>query len=111
MPAKYASWAGAYRNEGTTTAISRLTRGGPQAEIEAEIGAIREAPDLVKRVFIVTSSLSRADVAQAFAAVTTGPPPRAPFVQLPWLLPPPFGACVEIDRRGGVQGKRVSGSV
>src|SRR3546814_13281572 len=50
MPAKYASWAGAYRNEGTTTAISRLTRGGTQAEIEAEIGPRREHPDRVKQI-------------------------------------------------------------
>src|SRR3546814_2561692 len=71
-----------------------MTRGGTQAEIEAEIGAIREAPDLVKRVFIVTSSLSRADVAQAFAAAANGTPPRAHFVQLYWLLTTYFGACV-----------------
>src|SRR3546814_7673259 len=79
-----------------------MTRGGTQAEIEAEIGAIREAPDLVKRVFIVTSSLSRADVAQAFAAAANGTPPRAHFVQLYWLLTTYFGASVEMGAVGYV---------
>lgn len=102
MPAKYASWNEPYRNAGATTAISRLMRGGTQAEIEAEVAAVRAAPDLVKRVYIVTSSLSRADVARTFAHAATGTPPPAHFIQLYWLLTTYFAACVEMGAVGYV---------
>src|SRR3546814_13846741 len=62
MPAKYASWAGTYRNAGTPTAISLLTRGATQAEIKAETGASREAPTHAKRVYLLPSSLRRPEL-------------------------------------------------
>ena len=102
MPAKYASWAAPYRNANVTTAISRLIRGGPQPTIEAVIDVSRQAPDVVKRVYIVTSSLSRGDVEQAFANAANGTPPPAHFVQLYWLLTNYFAACVEMGAIGYV---------
>lgn len=102
MPAKYQSWGAPYRNAGVTTAISRLVRGGTQAEIEASVASARQAPDLVKRVFIVTSSLSRGDVAAAFVNAAGGTPPPAHFVQLYWLLTTYFAACVEMGAIGYV---------
>ncbi|WP_218667955.1 hypothetical protein [Sphingopyxis sp. KK2] len=102
MPAKYASWAVPYRNSNVTTSISRLIRGGPQPAIEAAIDVSRQAPDLVKRVYIVTSSLSRCDVEQAFANAANGIPAPAHFVQLYWLLTNYFAACVEMGAIGYV---------
>lgn len=102
MPAKYASWATPYRNGNVTTSISRLIRGGPQPAIEAAIDVVRQAPDVVKRVFIVTSSLSRNDVEQAFANAANGNPPPPHFVQLYWLLTNYFAACVEMGAIGYV---------
>ena len=64
--------------------------------------AVRSAPDLAKRVFIVTSSLSRARVAQVFADAATGQAPTAHFVQLYWLLTNYFAACKEMGATGYV---------
>src|SRR5439155_5528689 len=86
MPAKYASWETPYRGAGAVTAIPRMIRGGGRLEIEHRIQEVRNAPDLLKRVFIVTSSLSQAQVEAAFSAAATGEPPSAHFVQLYWLL-------------------------
>lgn len=102
MPAKFASWTDPYRNAGVTTSISRLLRGGTAAEIEASITSACGAPDLVKRVFIVTSSLSRAAVAQVFADAASGMSLPAHFVQLYWLLTTYFAACVEMGAVGYV---------
>lgn len=102
MTAKYLSWVDPYRNSNVTTSISRLIRGGPQPAIEAAINVSRQAPDLVKRVYIVTSSLSRGDVEQTFANATNGIPPPAHFVQLYWLLTNFFAACVEMGAIGYV---------
>jgi hypothetical protein len=102
MPAKYASWETHYRGAGAVTAIPRMIRGGGRLEIEHKIQEVRNAPDLIKRVFIVTSSLSRAQVEAAFAAAAAGEPPSAHFVQLYWLLMSYFSACAEIGAIGYV---------
>ncbi len=102
MPAKYASWETPYRSAGAVTAIPRMIRGGGRLEIEHKIQEVRSAPDLLKRVFIVTSSLSRAQVETAFTAAATGEPPSAHFVQLYWLLMSYFSACAEIGAVGYV---------
>lgn len=102
MPAKYASWETAYRNAGAVTAISRMMRGGGRLDVERKVEEVRSAPDLVRRVFIVTSSLSRAQVEAAFAAATEGHPPSPHFVQLYWLLMSYFSACAEIGAIGYV---------
>lgn len=102
MPAKYASWETPYRGAGAVTAIPRIIRGGGRLEIEHKIQEVRSAPDLLKRVFIVTSSLSRAQVETAFTAAAAGEPPSAHFVQLYWLLMSYFSACTEIGAVGYV---------
>lgn len=100
MLPKFASWAEPYRNGGVETAVARLMRGGTAAEIETQIAAIRTAPDLAKRVYIVTSSLSRADVVEAFQNAANGTPPPPHFVQLYWLLTTYFAACSEMGATG-----------
>jgi hypothetical protein len=102
MPPKYASWETNYRADGAETAIPRIMRGGSRAEIERRIEEARSAPDLVKRVFIVTSSLSRLEVEAAFAGVTAGQAPAAHFIQLYWLLTSFFSACTEVGAIGYV---------
>lgn len=49
---------------------------------EAAIDVSRPAPDLMKRVYIVTSSPSRGDVAQMLTNATNGTPPPAHFFVL-----------------------------
>jgi hypothetical protein len=102
MAAKYANWDDVYRNGGVTTAIHRIMRGGTLAEIETKIGNVAAAPDAARRVFIVTSSLSRTDVEAAFAAIAAGDAVRPNFVQLYWLLMGFFSACTEIGANGYV---------
>ena len=102
MSAKYALWEMSYRGSGAATAISRMIRGGGRPEIEEKIQEVRSAPDLVKRVFIVTSSLSRAQVESAFTDAAAGEPPLPHFVQLYWLLMSYFSACTEIGAIGYV---------
>lgn len=102
MAAKYVSWGEPYRNGGVTTAIAKLIRGGTRAEIEDKIGNVSGAPDVVRRVFIVTSSLSRSDVEAGFASAAAGQALRPNFVQLYWLLMGFFSACVEIGAIGYV---------
>lgn len=102
MPAKYTFWETTYRGAGAVTAIPRMIRGGGRLEIEQKIQEIRGAPDLLKRVFIVTSSLSRAQVETSFIATAAGQPPSAHFVQLYWLLMSYFSACTEIGVIGYV---------
>lgn len=102
MPAKYESWSAVYRNAGVVTAIPRMLRGGGREDVEQKIGEVRDAPDLLKRVFIVTSSLSRAQVEAVFVAAAAGQQPSAHFVQLYWLLQSYFSACTEIGAAGYV---------
>jgi hypothetical protein len=102
MPAKYALWEMNYRGGGVETAIPRIVRGGGQAEIDRSVHEARSAPDLLKRVFIVTSSLSRIQIEAAFAAAAAGQPPPAHFVQLYWLITSYFSACTEVGVIGYV---------
>ncbi len=100
IEAKLASWDGKYRNGGVQTQIARMIRGGQRADIAAKIAAARAAPDAYRRVFIVTSSLSRSLVEDVFAAANEGTQASPHFVQLYWLLMSYFSACTEV----GVQG-------
>lgn len=102
MVAKYNNWDKPYRNGGVTTAVPRLIRGGTRPEIEEKVGDVVGAPDVVRRVFIVTSSLSRANVEAAFVAAAAGNSVRPNFVQLYWLLMGFFSACTEIGAIGYV---------
>jgi hypothetical protein len=102
LPGKLAGWGDRYRNGGVQTHIARMIRGGNPQEISAKLEAVRAAPDALQRVFIVTSSLSRAQVEQVLADAANGTTPRPHFVQLYWLLMSYFSACMEMGVRGYV---------
>ena len=102
MAAKNASWDDVYRKDGAETAIRRFIRGGTRNQIEQAITNTVGAPDVVRRVFIVTSSLSHADVAEGFARAADGQSVRPHFVQLYWILMGFFSACAEIGAIGYV---------
>ncbi|MBZ0162850.1 MAG: hypothetical protein K8H74_09065 [Notoacmeibacter sp.] len=102
MAAKYPLWDDVYRKDGAETAIRRYVRGGTRDQVEQAIADTVGAPDVVRRVFIVTSSLSRADVADGFARAAAGQSIRPHFVQLYWLLMGFFSACAEIGAIGYV---------
>ena len=100
LPQKLTGWANRYRNNGVQTDIARMIRGGTSHEISEKLDAVRAAPDALQRAFIVTSSLSRAQVEGALTDVLRRTAPSPHFVQLYWLLMSYFSACVEM----GVQG-------
>lgn len=102
LAAKYQSWLLNYVNGGVQTAISRIVRGGTVNDIARKIDAVRVAPDVVKRVHIVTSSLSKAQVEVTFQNIANGTRPSAHFVQLYWLLMAYFSACSEMGAVGFV---------
>lgn len=102
LEAKLNSWDDFYRNAGVQTQIARMIRGGTRDEIAAKLEAVRAAPDAFRRVFIVTSSLSRGQVETMLAEAAQGVQPSPHFVQLYWLLMSYFSACVEMGVRGYV---------
>ena len=102
MEAKYVGWAGNYVGPGVQSAIRRIVRGGDIAGVRQSIDAVRNAPDVVRHVYIVTSSLSKAQVEAAFQKVADGGRPSAHFVQLYWLLMAYFSACAEMGAVGFV---------
>jgi hypothetical protein len=102
METKYRGWDRNYAGDDVESSIARIVRGGTRQNIEDGINLLRTAPDLVKRVYIVTSSLSRAAVAAVFANAAQGVQPRPHFVQLYWLLMTYFSACAEVGVVGYV---------
>lgn len=98
---KLAGWNQNYRNGGVQTAIARVVHGDP-AELENILGRARSAPDALRRVCIVTSSLSLAALQQALDDVAAGTRPSPYFVQLYWLLLSFFSACSEVGAFGYV---------
>ena len=103
IDAKFDSWEKEpYKNSNNVTAIARLMRGGPRADIEKHLARLRNSPEVFKRVSIVTSSLSKKAVEDAFADIKSGKRPTAHFVQLYWLLTSFFSACAEVGAAGYV---------
>jgi hypothetical protein len=103
IDAKFDGWEKElYKNSNKVTAIARLMRGGPKADIEKQLVLLRNSPQVVKRVSIVTSSLSKKAVENAFADIKNGKRPTAHFVQLYWLLTSFFAACAEVGAAGYV---------
>jgi hypothetical protein len=102
LGAKLASWDDFYRNAGVQTQIARMIRGGVRDEIASKLEMVRLAPDAFRRVFIVTSSLSRAQVQAVLETAAQGVQPSPHFVQLYWLLMSYFSACIEMGVRGYV---------
>jgi len=101
MPVKVARWRTTYNNAGQHTAIQRVCRGDAD-QLEAVLEHVRTAPDAIKRVFIVTSSLSKSAVEEALAGISRGEAPEPHFVQLYWLLMSFFSACAEVGAFGYV---------
>jgi hypothetical protein len=100
MPTKHDGWDALYANGGVVTAIRKRIRGGSRDEVAAKIAEVAAAPDVQRRVKIVTSSLSRASVQAAFDAVQAGAAPQPHFVQLYWLLAGFFSSCTEVGAVG-----------
>lgn len=94
LASKSPSWSDNYRNGGVQTSIPRLHKGTLAQFIQAASDA-RLSPDTIKRVFIVTSSLSYTQLKQTFSAIQAGTAPTPHFVQLYWLLMTYFSACTE----------------
>lgn len=101
MPKKYRRWSRLYTNNRVRTNISRTCR-GTLADTQAAVEFCRNAPHTTKRVAIVTSSLSKAAVRQAFLNIASGAPVDPYFVQLYWLLSSFFAACTEVGAFGCV---------
>jgi hypothetical protein len=101
MDTKFDSWEKEpYKNNKKVTGIARLMRGGPKVDIEQHLARLRNSPEVVKRVSIVTSSLSKKTVGDAFTDLKNGKRPTAHFVQLYWLLTSFFSACAEVGAVG-----------
>ena len=64
--------------------------------MEQALNAAVASPDTIRRVFIVTSSLSLESLRETFTNITTGTAARPHFVQLYWLLMSYFSACTEV---------------
>jgi hypothetical protein len=73
--------------EGTwgTTSTPRLQRGGDVSDFVAAFARAVSAPQATRRVTLVTSALSKAAVAEAFAGIDTSSPTPEAFHVL-WLL-------------------------
>jgi phage shock protein PspC (stress-responsive transcriptional regulator) len=101
MSKKISRWKKQYINGGVTTSIPRIVRGYPE-QLASEFERARSAPDAIRRVFIVTSSLSRGAVEGVLAGISAGRAPDPYFVQLYWLLLSFFSACTEMNALGYV---------
>jgi hypothetical protein len=93
--AKTGKWANAYANDNVVTAIPRIIRGS-EILLQEKMTDALSSPDTIRRVFIVTPSLSRAQLEQRFAAFRGGQAPEPHFVQLYQLLRSYFSACIEV---------------
>ena len=92
---KLPGWEQAYRNNNVVTAIQRVIGGDP-ATVSDTINQAISVPDTIRRVYIVTSLLSRNQLVETFTAMQGGQSPTPHFVQLYWLLMSFIGACNEI---------------
>lgn len=101
MTKKFARWNRLYTNDRVKTRIHRTCRGTP-ADSQTAVEFCRRAPHTFKRVAIVTSSLSKGAVEQAFLDIEAGHAASPYFVQLYWLLSSFFAACTEVGAFGCV---------
>ena len=91
---KLPGWQQPYRNNHVETAIQRII--GDPAMVSDTINQAVSTPDTIRRVYIVTSLLSRNQLTEMFAAIRGGQSPTPHSVQLYWLLMSFIGACSEI---------------
>lgn len=101
MAAKVQGWGGTYNGPGQATQIPKIVRSNGANLVDTFTNA-RTAPDALRRAVIVTSSLSKQAVADAFEAIQAGQRPSHTFVQLYWLLQSFFSACTEVGATGSV---------
>jgi hypothetical protein len=101
MEAKVQSWDATYNAKNQPTQIARIIRNNA-GDLGASIARARTAPDVRRRAVIVTSSLSKEAVEEAFAAIQAGQRPTHTFVQLYWLLQSFFSACSEVGASGSI---------
>lgn len=94
LASKLQKWAGTYANNNVQTAITRVVR-SHAATVREGFTEATSSPDTIRRVFIVTSSLSRQALETAFESIRVGNSPSAHFVQLYWLLSSYFSAALE----------------
>jgi hypothetical protein len=102
MGGKINGWQNTYiSGNGVQTAIPRIVK-GDAAHLAGEFDRARSAPDVIRRVMIVTSSLSKGAVTQALARIRAGQKADPYFVQLYWLLLSFFSACTDMNAFGYV---------
>lgn len=101
IAAKLGKWQSFYRNEGVETAIQRVM-GATAPQLQARLTNVLLSPDTIRRVFVVTTSLSRRQLELQFEAIQAGNAPSAHFVQLYTLLMSFFSACIEVNSNGYV---------
>ncbi|WP_421694405.1 hypothetical protein [Aestuariivirga sp.] len=101
LAAKLGLWGSTYSAPGQETQIQRTIRSNA-ADLAVALRSARTAPDARRRAIIVTSSLSRQAIANAFATIQSGQKPAPSFVQLYWLLQSFFSACAEVGASGAV---------
>ncbi|RUM13420.1 hypothetical protein EFD56_28170 [Rhizobium phaseoli] len=80
---------------GQVTQIARVVRSNAPDLLDALRNA-RTAPDSIRRAIIVTSSISKQAIENAFISIQNGQKPAPSFVQLYWLLQSFFSACAEV---------------
>ncbi len=95
LASKLGFWGSAYNAPNQRTQIQRTIRSNA-TDLGGALRRARTAPDARRRAVIVTSSLSKQAVADAFAAIQNGQRPAPSFVQLYWLLQSFFSACTEV---------------
>ncbi len=98
---KIDKWEARYANANVETTIQRII-GGNADVLRTKLSNTLLSPDTIRRVFIVTSSLSRRQLQEQFREIQAGNPPSAHFVQLYWLLMSFFSACTEVNANGFV---------
>ncbi len=101
LAAKLELWGSTYNAPDQETQIQRTIRTNT-TDLAGALRRARTAPDARRRAVIVTSSLSRQAVADAFVAIQNGQRPTPSFVQLYWLLQSFFSACTEVGANGVV---------
>src|SRR5690606_23030058 len=88
-------WESFYKNDGSETQIRRMVRGDfPTLRQMVEDSVT--SPDTIRRVLIVTDSLSKQEVSETLAAAKNGTQPPPHFIQLYTLLMTLFSTCAEM---------------
>lgn len=101
MALKVQGWGNTYNAPGHATQIPRTIRSNAPDLLDA-VTRTRTAPEALRRATIVTSSLSKQAVEEAFADIQNGQRPSPSFVQLYWLLQSFFSACTEVGATGSI---------